>query len=222
MCHDCGEVGHWAGDDVCRGKRAHGHGTHITDYEPFLDTFGGCNAIEETTEADRSVIACERYDAARPALASATDTQCHDPCVGIIDTACLYSVAGERWWHHYRDALVALGLGGEILEEPDLEKYRFANGGTLDPKTRVTVPIVVAIRPIAFSAVPSDGLSLLIGRDFLSSLGIQLDSGKGTLRWKGCTSELTTSRAGHFGLPLRQDLWPILTRSQLPSKLAQR
>ena len=224
VCHDCGEMGHWAGDDVCRGKRAHGHGTHITDYEPFLDTSGGYNAIEESTEAERSVTVCERHDPARPALVTASDAQCHDPCVGIIDTACLYSVAGERWWHHYRDTLVALGLEDEILEESELEKYRFGNGGTLDSKTRVTVPIVVANRPtrIAFSVVPSDGLSLLIGRDFLSALGIQLDCGKGILRWKGSTSELTTSRAGHYGLPLRPDLWPILTRSQLPSKLAQR
>ena len=97
MCHDCGEVGHWAGDDVCRGKRTHGtgHGTHITDYEPFLDASASCIAIEESTEADRSVTVCERFDA-RPALVTAHDTQCNDPCVGIIDTACLYSVAGER------------------------------------------------------------------------------------------------------------------------------
>ena len=143
VCHDCGEVGHWAGDDVCRGRCAHGHGTHITDYVPFLDTSGGCNAMEEPTEADRSMTVCERFDA-HPALVTAHDAQCHDPCVGVIDTACLYSVAGERWWHHYRDALVALGLGGEILEEPELEKYRFGNGGILDSKTRATVPIVVA------------------------------------------------------------------------------
>ena len=62
---------------------------------------------------------------------------------------------------------------------------------------------------IAFNVVPSDGLSLLIGRDFLSSLGIRLDCGRGTLRRKGSTSELTTSRAGHFGLHLRPDLWSI-------------
>ena len=61
--------------------------------------------------------------------------------LGIIDTACLFCVAGSDWWADYKSLLEDVGLKHEIDETREAERYKFGDGGTLVSSTRVTAPI---------------------------------------------------------------------------------
>ena len=60
--------------------------------------------------------------------------------LGIIDTACLFCVAGSDWWASCKILLVDIGLKHEIHETREAERYKFGDGGTLVSSIRVTVP----------------------------------------------------------------------------------
>ena len=51
--------------------------------------------------------------------------------LGIIDTACLFCVAGSDWWANYKNLLKDIGLKHEIDEIREAERYKFGDGGTL-------------------------------------------------------------------------------------------
>ena len=60
--------------------------------------------------------------------------------LGIIDTACLFCVAGSDWWANYKSLLEDFGLKHEIDETREAERYKFGDGGTLVSSIRVTAP----------------------------------------------------------------------------------
>ena len=64
--------------------------------------------------------------------------------LGIIDTACLFCVAGSDWWANYKSLLEDFGLTHEIDETREAERYTFVDGGTLVSSIRVTAPVFVA------------------------------------------------------------------------------
>ena len=59
---------------------------------------------------------------------------------------------------------------------PESEVYRFGNGGLLTSTERVTIPVVLADHPLllSYSVVESPVLSLLIGRDVVEGLGLDI------------------------------------------------
>ena len=61
--------------------------------------------------------------------------------LGIIDTACLFCVAGSDWWANYKSLLEDFGLKHEIDETREAERYKIGDGGTLVSSIRVTAPI---------------------------------------------------------------------------------
>ena len=120
--------------------------------------------------------------------------------LGIIDTACLFFVAGSDWWENYKSLLEDFGLKHEIDETREAERYKFGDSGTLVSSIRVTAPIFVAGKKgrIVFSVVPSKHLPLLIGR---------VDMGEKTLRIGTGVDHLVVSRAGHLALRLNPQDW---------------
>ena len=129
--------------------------------------------------------------------------------LGIIDTACLFCVAGSDWWANYKSLLEDFGLEHEIDETREAERYKFGDGGTLVSSTRVTAPVFVAGRKgrIVFSVVPSKHLPLLIGGDFLTRARVVVDMGERTLRIGTGVDNLVVSRAGHLALRLNPQDW---------------
>ena len=129
--------------------------------------------------------------------------------LGIIDTACLFCVAGSDWWANYKSLLEDFGLKHEIDETREAERYKFGDGGTLISSIRVTAPIFVAGKNgrIIFSVVPSKQLPLLIGRDFLTPARAVVDMGEKTLRIGTGVDDLVVSRAGHLALRLNPQDW---------------
>ena len=67
--------------------------------------------------------------------------------LGIIDTACLFCVAGSDWWANYKSLLEDFGLKHEIDETREAERNKFGNGGTLVSSIRVTASIFVGLLP---------------------------------------------------------------------------
>ena len=84
----------------------------------------------------------------------------------VVDTACRCSVAGDRWHLDFRNILARHGLDKFVTEVKERERYRFGNGGILESTIRATCPVVLAgcVHLIAFSMVPSQRLTLLLGR----------------------------------------------------------
>ena len=74
--------------------------------------------------------------------------------LGIIDTACLFCVAGSDWWPNYKSLLEDFGLKHEIDETREAQRYKFGVGGTLVSSIRVTAPIFLLLerRAELFSA----------------------------------------------------------------------
>ena len=61
--------------------------------------------------------------------------------LGIIDTACLFCVAGSDWWANYKSLLTDFGLKHDIDETREAERYKFGGGGTLVSSNRVTAHV---------------------------------------------------------------------------------
>ena len=59
---------------------------------------------------------------------------------------------------------------------PESEVHRFGNGGLSTSTERVTIPVVLADHPLllSFCVVESPVLSLLIGRDVVEGLGLDI------------------------------------------------
>ena len=140
---------------------------------------------------------------------SEPSTSTSDLGLRIIDTACLFCVAGSDWWANYKTLLEDFGLRHEIDETREAERYKFGDGGTLVSSIRVTAPIFVAGKKgrIVFSVVPSKHLPLLIGRDFLTPARAIVDMGEKTLRIGTGVDDLVVSRAGHLALRLNPQDW---------------
>ena len=107
-----------------------------------------------------------------------------DLWLGIIDTACVFCVAGSDRWANYKNLVKDIGLKHEIDETREAERYKLGDGGTLVSSIRVTAPFFVAGKKgsIVFSVVPSKHLPLLIGRVFLTRARVVVDMGEKTLR----------------------------------------
>ena len=107
-----------------------------------------------------------------------------------------HTVAGRAWDRAYRRICAERGIGHLINVTPESEVYRFGNGGLLTSTERVTVPVVLADHPLLFSysVVESLVLSLLIGRDVVQDLGLDI---KGSSKTLGIQWPITT--VGRFG-----------------------
>ena len=76
----------------------------------------------------------------------------------IIDTTCLFCVAGSNWWVNFKNLLVDVDLRHEIDETREAERYTFCDATVVaGPRGK-----------LVFSVVFSKHLPLLIGRDFLT------------------------------------------------------
>ena len=82
------------------------------------------------------------------------------------------------------------GIGHAIVVKPESEVYRFGSGGLLTSTERVTVPVVLANHPLMLSCsfVESPILSLLIGRDVVEGLCLDIKGSSKTLQWSIATS----------------------------------
>ena len=133
---------------------------------------------------------------------------------GVIDTAARYTVAGRAWDRAYRQICAERGIGHLINVMPESELYRFGNGGLLTSTKRVTVPVVLADHPLllSYSVVESPVLSLLIGRDVVEGLGLDIKGSSKTLEYDGRSQPLENSVAGHYCVTLSPERYAGLLK----------
>ena len=132
---------------------------------------------------------------------------------GVIDTAARYTVAGRAWDRAYRQICAERGIGHLINATPESEVYRFGNGGLLTSTERVTVPVVLADHPLllSYSVLESPVLSLLIGRDVVEGLGLDIKGSK-TLECNGRSQPFEDSVAGHCCVTLSPERYAGLLK----------
>ena len=138
-----------------------------------------------------------------------THLSSQDRGIGIPDSACRCSVAGDAWYRDYKEDLVKAGLGCLVEEHDEKARYQFGNDGIKWSYMRAVVPGVVAGRAVLvpFSVVHSDSLALLLGKDVLRkwSCGYQFDGAVLSSISGGTetTQQLGVSRAQHDANPVR-------------------
>ena len=140
-----------------------------------------------------------------------------DSCCGVVDTACGMSVCGFNWWNDYLSRLKVLCLDHLVKTADCYERFKFGNGGILTSEQLVTAPVVIAGVPllISFCLVDSDGLSLLLGRDFLEETGAEINIAKRTLKIRNRVALLNESKGGHFSVDLHPESYAVLLDSSL-------
>ena len=69
-----------------------------------------------------------------------------DRGLAIPDTACRFSVTGDKWWNDYFEDLKACGLDHLVKITPEKERYRFGNDGIKESFQHVRCPGIIATK----------------------------------------------------------------------------
>ncbi|CAE7206232.1 unnamed protein product [Symbiodinium natans] len=223
VCHDCGQPGHWAGDQGCskpgaglaRPKSSARPGATPSQSSPshrrvqLVESFAA-EATQEQREDpavyhETAVVSswssfAEALEASQPhetQSALAVDKR----LVGALDSACNRTVCGRRWLEGYLQALASSPLWQAlqplVKTEVERENFKFGNDGVKASYSRHRLPMVVGSSCVLVwtSVVEVESLGLLLGRDFLEAIGGVISFTRRALR----ADHLDASR-----IPLRQ------------------
>ena len=229
VCWDCGETGHWAGDQQClkpgqglakpKASAKKPPAKHVKVVES-LNT----EHVEAGPGEAHEILVCQqdlRKKSLEAALhhevaAAIVPSLANDKMmVGALDSACNRTCSGNVWLQHYLAALkhapkCLRDLHATVQED---ELFRFGNGGTQRSQVRHRLPMVVGdylvLTWVSVVEVPS--LGLLLGRDFLDSIGAVISFSKRQMRadhLDGKIINLKQLTAGHFAPQLIPQEWP--------------
>ena len=240
-CFDCGLPGHWAGDKECQkpgqglarkaGKVAAApkqvRFAEVCQSDAIAtDPIDTTSTVHEAAMVNVAVglpldqaLNVNLYGTTHPVLVSdARDIAGDKMLVGALDSACNRTCSGPKWLEAYvqqiRQSAPAF-ISNLIQEVVEHENFRFGNGGIVPSTHRWRLPAFVGGRVLLLwvSLVPVPSLGLLLGRDFLESVGGVLDFADKTISFKHLeakTQRLEQMSAGHYMLPLVANTWPRL------------
>ena len=238
-CFDCGLPGHWAGDKECqkpgqglakKGVKAAIKQVRFTevcasDVDPTTLADDGAPIHEASMVLHSPGLSLDQalhaniYGTSHPVMLSDARNLSKDKMlVGALDSACNRTCTGPKWLEAYTARLreSAPPFVTELIQEiTEHENFRFGNGGVVPSTHRWRIPAFVGGRVLLIwvSLVPVPSLGLLLGRDFLESVGGVLDFADKTISFKHLEAEtqrLEQMSAGHYMLPLLAELWPRL------------
>ena len=240
-CFDCGLPGHWAGDKECQKpgqglprkagkvaaapKQVRIAEVCQSDVMSLVDSEPAAN-VHETSMVNASsalpldqALSVNLYGTSHPVLISnARDLETDKMLVGALDSACNRTCSGPKWLEAYVQKIRQTAptcISSLIQEVAECENFRFGNGGIVPSSHRWRLPAFVGGRVLMLwvSLVPVPSLGLLLGRDFLESVGGVLDFADKTISFKHLEAEnqrLEQMSAGHYMLPLVATCWPRL------------
>ena len=135
--------------------------------------------------------------------------------MGVLDSACNRTCCGHVWLEHYLYALKAAPkvIQGLVSQQVEQETFKFGNGGTQKSTVRFRLPMMLGkdLILIWVSVVQVGSLGLLLGRDWLDSIGCVLSFAKKIMRadhLSGNHIKLHQLTAGHFAFRLIPSCWP--------------
>ena len=108
---------------VCTNSVSHFRCSPVDAHIPVSPVVTGTD--HPTRSADSQEICGSVIENSEPSASKS------DLGLGIIDTACLFCVAGSDWWANYKCLLEDFGLKHEIGETREAERYKFGDCGTL-------------------------------------------------------------------------------------------
>ena len=137
------------------------------------------------------------------ALSSEMGSACRGK--GALDSACNRTVVGHVWLKSILK-LVACSMLHLASWEPEVEFFRFGNGGRLKSTRRCRLPISLGGHPlyIRVSVVSCSSLGALLGKDFIKALGFVIDFQNDAFscpRLGMKNISLQEMAAGHYVLP---------------------
>ena len=228
-CWDCGEYGHWGGDPQCKkpgaglfkpskgGKQVRVSEAHNTEHE--------IQSVEELQPVHEAMMALCQPSSLSSALDHGHDVNAMQQnglssdkmLVGALDSACNRTCSGGVWLDHYLNTLrrdAPLDIQQLVTSVPESELFRFGNGGTKTSFARYRLPMMVGTSLVLIwvSIVPVPSLGLLLGRDFLDSIGAVISFARKMLRadyLDGSLVRLRQLTAGHFALLLAPPRWML-------------
>ena len=230
-CWDCGQTGHWAGDHGCpnpgaglyKPKGGAKPQKHVRVTEALSTEVD--NAVDFTEESHEVLTAVRIF---RPSTLSEALSHSFEVCanqvqslaldkklMGALDSACNRTCCGTVWLDHYLRALQAApqAIRKLVAEQTEEETFRFGDGGTQKSGIRYRLPMMVGEDLVLtwVSVVPVASLGLLLGRDWLDSIGCVLSFAKKVMRADHLSGKhigLHQLVAGHFALRLIPKTWP--------------
>ena len=235
-CWDCGESGHWAGDDGCPTPGAGAFKPKAMAKKPakqvrVTEALNTEHVLEDPAHGlgdgdPHEVMVTQRLLC--PSSLTETLAYSHEVCqtvqkqlaedkqlVGALDSACNRTCSGHMWIDQYLSTLASApqAIKSLVKKEPEEEIFRFGDGGVQTSQFRYRIPMVVGNDLILtwVSVVPVASLGLLLGRDWLDGIGCVLSFAKKVMRadhLSGKIIPLHQILAGHFAASLIPSQWP--------------
>lgn len=231
-CWDCGQQGHWSGDNGCpnpgaglfKPKPSGNKPTkHVRVAEALTTEY---SADEPAADEGHEVMTMSRI--LYPSSLEEALTKSHETCasqvqrlsldkklMGALASACNRTCCGTVWLKHYLNALLAApqAIQSLVQQRPEQEVFKFGDGGTQRSTVRYRLPMVVGDDLVLtwVSIIPVGSLGLLLGRDWLDAVGCVLSFSKKVMRadhLSGKHIPLRQLTAGHFALHLIPPEWP--------------
>ena len=231
-CWDCGEQGHWGGDPQCgrpgaglyRPKGKGGSNQNATKHVKIteaLNTEHAVETVDRDLQPDHEVMTCDAMSW-HEALNFDQNAKAKQPAelssdkklVGALDSACNRTCSGEVWINHYINSLsnAPQFIQNLIISSPEKEVFRFGNGGCKTSFKRYRIPMMIGdvLLCVWVSVVDVPSLGLLLGRDFLDSIGAVVSFARKMMRADLLSTPLVKLQqiaAGHFALRLAPSTW---------------
>ncbi|CAK9107883.1 unnamed protein product, partial [Durusdinium trenchii] len=245
-CFDCNQLGHWAGDPECKNPGA-GLGRkspkkhpksvkvvetmnteHVVADPTLLPAVDGNGALAVSC-VSRNLKLSDVFHApnSKEVHAVHTGLTADKRLVGALDSACNRTVTGSEWLHSFLRCLehAPQAVRDLVQSSPEHEVFRFGDGGTQVSSTRWRIPVMLGdtVLCVWVSEVPVPSLGLLLGRDFLESVGANMSFANRVIQFeylKCHALPLKQLAAGHYMLRLLPSHWAVLWLTMLAAKAA--
>ncbi|CAK9052098.1 unnamed protein product [Durusdinium trenchii] len=232
-CFDCNQLGHWAGDPECKNPGA-GLGRkspkkhpksvkvvetmnteHVVADPALLPAVDGNEALAVSC-VSRNLKLSDVFHApnSKEVHAVHTGLTADKRLVGALDSACNRTVTGSEWLHSFLRCLehAPQAVRDLVQSSPEHEVFRFGDGGTQVSSTRWRIPVMLGdtVLCVWVSEVPVPSLGLLLGRDFLESVGANMSFANRVIQFeylKCHALPLKQLAAGHYMLRLLPSHW---------------
>ncbi|CAK9100240.1 unnamed protein product [Durusdinium trenchii] len=245
-CFDCNQLGHWAGDPECKNPGA-GLGRkspkkhpksvkvvetmnteHVVADPTLLPAVDGNGALAVSC-VSRNLKLSDVFHApnSKEVHAVHTGLTADKRLAGALDSACNRTVTGSEWLHSFLRCLehAPQAVRDLVQSSPEHEVFRFGDGGTQVSSTRWRIPVMLGdtVLCVWVSEVPVPSLGLLLGRDFLESVGANMSFANRVIQFeylKCHALPLKQLAAGHYMLRLLPSHWAVLWLTMLAAKAA--